>query len=121
MLNNLLFFLLGVILTIIITTIIVFSLILHNRSKVRILLEIRKGGRYILKIYRNKNTYKCYMLSSERCVLSKLKVYNPNTAIKIIEANGLNSMSSVFDIVKRLQSVNESNMKKKKKSIPLKK
>ena len=85
----------------------------YSKSKEKIVLKKQKGGRYLLEVYANKNSFKSLNNLTEREVIKKLLPYNPNTFILIIELSGETSCSSVFEYVSCLRNKIKRTKKRK--------
>lgn len=107
------FFLGGIFTSLILLGIFAYLYIKYRKSKEKLVLKKHKGGRYLLEVYANTNSFKSFNNLTGRMVIKKLLPYNPNTFILIIELSGETSCSSVFEYVSCLRNKIKRTKKRK--------
>lgn len=106
------FFLGGIFTSLILLGIFSYLYTKYRKSKEKLVLKKHKGGRYLLEVYTNKNSFKSCTNLTEREVLKKLLPYNPNTFISVVDYTGKIENTCAFDFVSYLRKKIKSSKKR---------
>lgn len=113
--TQVLFFLGGIFTSLILLGIFAYLYIKYRKSKEKLVLKKHKGGRYLLEVYANKNSFKSFNNLTEREVIKKLLPYNSNTFVSVVDSNGKTDSTSVLEFVSYLR--NKAKRTKKREAL----